>query len=294
MSNSGYNIGYVINPYGNGSGIMREKPLELSLYAAGAGAFGVFLRWMEDQLAFNEEGLADPSAFHFLLAAFLLACLVVFWRFIQEIDRKRYEISPVFQEALFTDVKLQTALSFLAGFVMALGALMTFAKIETDQYVGMLRLLSGLALLSGLVFPLVLREARREKPRFGLLCPMMLAPMFTYAVWLILSYRRNAINSVPLAYGMDMLTAIVSMSAYFNMAGFAFGGAKPKRALLLAMLSCTICIMSLADLRYTGMQFILLATAGQMLLYVWILLRNLKERERKVIVQKDDGFEHLR
>ena len=56
---------------------MRNKPLELTLYAAGAGAFGVFLRWLEDQLAFNEEGLADPSAFHYLVPLFLVACVVV-------------------------------------------------------------------------------------------------------------------------------------------------------------------------------------------------------------------------
>lgn len=273
---------------------MREKPLELSLYAAGAGAFGVFLRWMENQLAFNEQGLADPSAFHFIVAAFLIACLVVFWRFLRQIEQKSWYISTTFEDALFTDVPLQMALAILTGVVMVLGALMLFAKSETDQYVGMLRLLSGLALLSGVFFPLVLLEARREKPRLGLLCPMMLAPMLTYAVWLILSYRNNAINSVPLAYGLDMLVAIVSMAAYFNMAGFAFGGAKPMRGLLLVMLSCTICLMSLADERYTGMQFILLATAGQMLLFIWILLRNLRRKERKVIVQKDDGFEHLK
>lgn len=293
MSKSGYNIGYVINAYGNGSGIMREKPLELSLYAAGAGAFGVFVRWMENQLAFDEQGLADPSAFHFILAGFLIACLLVFWRFLRDITRRGGYISPVFQEALYTDVKLQLGLSFLAGFIMMVGALALFAKSETDQYVGMLRLLSGLAFLSGVSFPLVLLEARREKPRHLLLCPMMLTPMLTYAVWLILSYRNNAINSVPLAYAIDMLVAIVSMAAFFNMAGFAFGGAKPMRALLLVMLSASICIMSLADKRYTGMQMMLLATAGQMLLYVWILLRNLRRRERKVIVQKDDGFEHL-
>ena len=114
-----------------------------------------------------------------------------------------------------------------------------------------------------------------------------------YAVWLILSYRRNAINSVPLAYGLDMLVATVSMVACFHMAGFAFGDAKPKLALLWVMLSGSLCIMSLADPRYMGMEMILLATAGQMLLYVWILLRNLRQRERRVVVQKDDGFEHL-
>ena len=272
---------------------MRNKPLELSLYAAGAGAFGVFLRWLEDQLAFNEEGLADPSAFHFIVPLFLIACAVVFWHFQQDIERKHYEVPSEFEQALYSEQQLHTALSIAAAFVMALGGLLLFAKSETDPLVGMLRLLAALAVLTGIAFPLVLLEARREAPRRGLLCPIMLLPLLLYAVWLILSYRRNAINSVPLAYGLDMLTAIIGMIASFHMAGFAFGAAKPKRAVLSVMLCASICIMSLADERYMGMQMILLATAGEMLLCNWILLQNLRQKERKVVVQKNDGFEHL-
>ena len=272
---------------------MRNKPLELSLYAAGAGAFGVFLRWLEDQLAFNEEGLADPSAFHVIVPLFLIACVVTFWWFQQDIERKRYAVPAEFGKAFYSDLQLHTALSILAGFVMVLGGLLLFAKSETDRFVGMLRILAALAMLSGIAFPLVLLEARRTAPRAGILCPMMLLPLLMYAVWLILSYRRNAINSVALAYGMDMLTAIIGMIASFRMAGFAFGAAKPKRAVLSGMLCASICIMSLADERYTGMQMILLATAGEMLLYNWILLQNLEQKERVVVVKKDDGFEHL-
>ena len=272
---------------------MRKKPLELSLYVAGAGAFGVFLRWLENQLAFTEDGLAEPSAFHVIVPLFLVACLVVFWRFLEKIEAKRYYIPEEFGKALVSEHKLHELLSYAAGGVMALGALLLFSKSETDPFVITLRLMSGLALLSGAFFPLVLREARRERPRLGLLCPLMLLPMLLYAVWLILSYRRNSINSVPLAYGLDMMTALAAMVAYFHMAGFAFGGAKPKRALLAVMFGGSMCIMSLADGRYLGMEMILLASAGQMLLYVWILLQNLKKKERRVVVKKDDGFEHL-
>ena len=59
------------------------------------------------------------------------------------------------------------------------------------------------------------------------------------------------------------------------------------------MLSATLCIMSLADERYTSMQMILLATAGQMQLYVWLMVQNLQKVEKKKVVRKDDGFEHL-
>ena len=92
---------------------------------------------------------------------------------------------------------------------------------------------------------------------------------------------------------VQVVIALIPGEPFEIAAGYAFGAAKPWRALLGAMLSATVCIMSLADGRYMGMEIILLATAGQMLLYVWILLQNLRERERKVVVKKDDGFEHL-
>lgn len=37
-----------------------RKSLELGCYVAGGGAFGMFLRWLQLQLGFNELGLADP------------------------------------------------------------------------------------------------------------------------------------------------------------------------------------------------------------------------------------------
>ena len=228
-----------------------------------------------------------------MLIAFLIACVVVFWRFLGQIEKKLYYVPEAPQEALYSEVKLHSLLSWAAGGMMAIGALLLFVKSETDPYVGMLRLLSALALLSGIAFPFVLREAQREAPRMGLLCLMMVLPLLLYAVWLILSFRQNSINSVHLSFALDMLTAIMGMIASFHMAGFAFGAPKPKRALLSVMFCGTVCIMSLADERHTGMEIILLATAGQMLLYTWILLQNLRTKERKVIVQKDDGFEHL-
>lgn len=272
---------------------MRKKPLEICLYVVGAGAFGVFLRWMENQLAFDENGLAKPSAFHWMLAAFLIISAVVFWRFLQQMDRVNLYVPKPIGEALGSSVGLHRLLRVAAGGVMVLGALLLFAKSETDPFVKMLRVMALLALLSGVAYPIVLAEAEREQPRPGLLCPLMILPMLTYAVWLVLNYRSNTINSVKLAFGLDMLTAILNMVAYFHMAGFAFGAPKPWRPLLAAMLSAAVSIMSLADGRYMGMELILLATAGQMLLYIWILVQNLREKDRKVIVKKDDGFEHL-
>ena len=42
---------------------MQKKTLEINCYVLGAGAFGVFFRWLQDQMAFNEEGLVDNSIY---------------------------------------------------------------------------------------------------------------------------------------------------------------------------------------------------------------------------------------
>ena len=90
-----------------------------------------------------------------------------------------------------------------------------------------------------------------------------------------------------------MLVAIASMLAYFRLAGFAFGEPAPRRCMLAVMMGAMLCIMSLADSRYMGMELILLAAAGQLLLFLWLLVQNQQEKVRKVIVKRDDGFEHL-
>ena len=43
----------------------RKRALEISCYVVGAGAFGVFVRWLQVMMAFNEEGLVDKSFFNF-------------------------------------------------------------------------------------------------------------------------------------------------------------------------------------------------------------------------------------
>ena len=65
---------------------------------------------------------------------------------------------------------------------------------------------------------------------------------------------------------------------------------------LAAMAGTAACIMALADERYMGMQLIFLASAGMLLLYVWILVRNLvvlKEKKLDEPEVDDGGFEKV-
>ena len=86
------------------------------------------------------------------------------------------------------------------------------------------------------------------------------------------------------------------MMGFFRVGCFAFHVEKPYNALFSAMMGTMMCLMSLADERYMGMQLILLSSAGMLLLYVWILVRNLEKLPPKKIDDPevdDGGFEKL-
>lgn len=272
---------------------MQRKALEIDLYAAGAGAFAVFLRWLQNQLAFNELGLADRSIFHPLLLIFLAAAAAVFLRFIRELERKRYFMAEDFSAALRNEGRLYLLLRWLAGGAMALGGLALFAVSGTDKYEILARILAVTAVLAGLAYPLLLGLANREENRSWLLCLLSFLPILLFAVWLIYSYRVNSINSVIWGYALDVFTPIAAMAAFYRAAGLPFGAPKSRALLFSLMFGTVMCMMAMADERYLGLQLILLGAAGQLLLYNWILICNLKQGKAREVQVQSDGFEHL-
>ena len=272
---------------------MQKKALEITCYVAGAGAFGVFLRWLQVMIAFNDLGLVDRSVFNLLVPAFVIAAAVVFLRFLNQDDQKRLYVPEDYVGALKNDYKLFSILSWLAGLIVVAGALALLSKSETDKFVRFLRVLAALGAVTGVTAPLMLELAHREEERRSLLCLLSLPPILLFAAWLVYLYRRNSINSVLWSYVPEMITVAAAMFAYARIAGFAFGTAKPRRARFDCMLAASLCLLSLADGRFMGMQLMLIGTAMLLMLYNWAMVCNLKEAAPRPAVRPDDGFERL-
>ena len=267
---------------------MYKKPLEICCYVAGAGAFGVFFRWLQDQLAFDENGLNERSFFNILVPAMVIASALLFRHFVSAMKQRRIAPPEDFCHALYNPGKLFTVLRWVAGLVMVAGAVVLLMSSEADPHADMIRVLCLLMALSGLAYPLVLGQANYDT--FGhqtLVRIGMMLPVAAFAFWLVLSYLQNQLNSVPWSFTVEMFTLICAIEGFFRVAGFAYFSVNGYKALFWAMLGTSSCIMSLADERYMGMQFILLGAAGQLLLYVWILVRNLEKKQ----VKKADGPE---
>ncbi len=279
---------------------MQKKPLEITCYVAGAGAFGVFFRWLQDQLAFDEAGLNERSVFNLLVPALIVAAALLFHRFVSDMKERRLYAPEDFCQAFYNPGKLFTAARWAAGVLMIAGAALLLMSSEADPHAEMIRVLCLLAALSGLAFPLTLGAANYEFLAHEKLVRLgMMLPVLMHALWLVLSYMQNSYNSVPWSFAVEIAAIIAAMMGFFRAAGFAFRVPDGHRALFAVMLGAAMCILALADERYMGMQLILLSSAGMLILYEWILVRNLKKKRpetRKTgdAEVDDGGFEIVR
>ena len=259
---------------------MQKDALEKTCYVGGAGAFGVFIRWLQTQIAFNDDGLPDASFFNVLVPLAILAAGALFFVFVRRWRERNYYLPGAFQKALENDGLLFSILRWFLGALMAIGAILLFASSEADKNVGFYRVLAVLGLLAGASFPYILGEANMEEPRRKIVSVASLAPMLLYAFWLVTCYKVNSINGVLWAYGIEVIACCVILLAFFRMAGFIYSSA----------------IVCLADGRYMGQQLMLLATAGMLMLYNWIMIKNLRHRKVDPIAEaavEEGGFERV-
>ena len=120
-------------------------------------------------------------------------------------------------------------------------------------------------------------------------------PVIQFATWLITCYKQNSISSIAWQYVTEVVTVSVTLVAFFQVAGFSFYTSKWHQSLFWASAGAELCIMSLADERYLGQQIMLAASALMMIMFNWIMVANLEQREKNPYKNagEEEGFEQL-
>lgn len=274
---------------------MQKKALETSCYVCGAGAFSVFIRWLQTMLAFNDDGLVDASVFNVLVPLMILASGWLFLRFVDRLRNERYYVPADFYEAFANPGKLYTLARWTIGVIMLIGSVMLLIASETDKNAAFLRILSLIGVINGLAFPLVLSSANRpHAASIRPVCFLTFIPILFFCVWLVTCYKINSNNSVVWAYGPEAIAIVFSIIAFFRVAGFPFAAPNPPRAMFFCMLAAAMDIMIIADERYMGMQLMFFSSAMMLVLYNWLMICNLRQHPKPERERPDDGFERLR
>jgi len=217
---------------------MHKKALEITCYVGGAGAFGVFARWLQDQMAFDEAGLNEPSFWNVAVPLLMIATMYMARRFTKAFKKERYFLPDDYRQALANPGRLYAILRWAIGIIMCAGAVLLLISCETDQDALMLQILSGLGFVTGLSFPWVLGCANKEEEtNRNLVCLAFTLPIILFAFWLVTSYKINDINSVVWAYVIEIFTVSAGMLAFFRVAGFAFDVPRVFKAMNWAMFS---------------------------------------------------------
>ena len=274
----------------------QQRALKLVLYSVCAGFFGIFTRWMQSMVCFDENGLPETGFWTFAVPLLCIVAAFVFSRFINQFRDKHYYISSSSDDfPLKNDSRIYRLVRIFLSVVMCGGALVLFMESEIDKNIDWLRAVAALGFISGLCLFLFFSIANRPKQEIpmGLMCLYSFFPILLFCVWLLTLYKINAINSIVAAYGIDIIAACFAAIAFFRIAGFAFGTPNVWRTLFFGMFSAFMTISVITDCEYFGMQLMLGASAGFFLLTVWILAVNMVRRDAMPKVQPVDGFERF-
>ena len=268
----------------------ESKALELSCYVAGAGAFGIFFRWMQLQLAYDEAGLVNRSS---LWNAFVLALIVimyfVFRRFTARFEKSWYFLPEDFCSAFRNDTKPHLICRWAFGGVIALGGIVLLMTCETHRNAKFLMVIGAGAIVTGLCLSLLLHSANKPAVHNRSLTTFLsVEPIVFLGVWMLECYKENAINPVAWDYAIEVIALILSIIAFLRLAGYAYGLPDEFRTMRSCMMASMVCLMTLSDPRNIGEQIIFAGLALMFLMIDWIMIDNLRKGRKPLETESVD------
>lgn len=259
--------------------MMQKNALAITVTTLVMGVFGAFLRWLQNRLAFDDAGLAIPGApvsvvylvFSLLMLAGMLG-IVFLWL-------NRFEKPEFGEDALRVGSALPTVLSwvFCTAFAAA-GVLLMFSA--GDSRLSLLqRLFGAAAVIAGACLPAMpARQVYENAGVIGKRAASVILVVF-FGLWLVFSYLTHADEPVLWIYVPEVLAVAASLLAFYYVAAWFFGRAKPNSAFLFLQLGAFLDLCTLPDARKRSVTLLLAATAAMLLMLEYVVLSNLTEKQ---------------
>lgn len=258
---------------------MRKNALVICCVTCVFGAFGAFFRWLMDLTGFEADtglyisGTVWSWAVLLEAAAFFIVLLII----VLGLKRRTGAALPAeYADAMGGTTAVFRPMYILLTVLLAGGALALLISAGEDAYPTFQRLLALLGVLGAVGFLLMMTAAERQSRSVRACLGATLLIVF-YCFWLIVSYRENAASSVVWGYAPEILALAAALVAVYYVAGVPFGRPKPFAAVFFSQLAAFLCILTLPDDRATGQRVMIVATAGLLLFFSWLVVEHLEK-----------------
>lgn len=263
----------VISSYLDGLKIMQKNTLTIPAATLVMGIFGAFLRWLQSMIIFEETGLVTPGetisvvyTVYSLLAAAAMVCIARIWK-------KRFACPTDVSTALHVCSALPTAITWGFCVICGIAALVLMFTAGSAHYPTMQRCFGAAGIVAAACFPaLPIRQGEGASARTG----AAYLPLF-FCYWLVLLYRTDAENPVLWAYAPEILAVAAGTMAFYYVAAYFYGRARPAAALLFLQLSAFLNLCVAFDTMSVAHKALFLVTAGMSLLLEYLLVSNAPE-----------------
>lgn len=256
---------------------MRNDAFKITLATGAAAVFGMFLRWLQRLSAFETvTGLVTKgAATSVLLVLYLLAALLCFaalgWYL------KRHFAAPVEPEqALGSQSSLPLLLLRVAAAVLGLSGVVLMFSAHTQPHPLLSRLLAaGVLALAGCLLMAFAGAERKSFERN----PLSLVPVCFCCLWLLCQYRFHAEDPVLWGFVVEILAIVANTLACYELGAYAYGRAKPERALFFAQAAVLLDVTTLVDEHRLAAKVLFAVFAGCLLLCAQLLMSNLRPKD---------------
>ncbi|NLC73558.1 MAG: hypothetical protein GX684_07335 [Ruminococcaceae bacterium] len=256
---------------------MKKYALTICGISGSMGAFGIFVRWIQNMTAYEKASGLYISGNFWGRSLFVMCVLTVagLWGITYFLGQIKGLTSPSsYKEALKKRFVAEKPIIIAIGVIMMLGAALLFAKSDELPFPSMSRIHALLTFLAVIGFWMMTAAADHPVgPKT--LCVFSILPILFAAFWLLLSYREDTATSIVWRYAVEILTLSFSLLGYYFISGLAFGKRAPRGIIFFSAAGAYFSIINLADDLPKALLVIFFGNALVLLYFVWSVTSNL-------------------